>query len=646
MKLDRQCFLIFKTDPETGARSVEIAPDFGDSLGGWGPTTRVSPIFSVTGFSKKPSPTATTFRNPCWLLFLGPVHPLRVVDEFPAVREMHLWLTLGLFNVILQIPTAKMAGEIFEWAKAKKISIEKWEVRNSKVLRPRSWRPTAQFEALEKRVLTLARKIPPSELREAIQEYCPLVLSTLNRAGQFPPEFIADLESIHDHIEKTLASLNDEHGEGPTSYQVLGQIITINAALARFSSQTFAGTSPIAQTECHFWSNSLLGIGVATLGLWKVNRFLENKLGKARLAARIISLGSVTDNIPRLSSLPISDLLWTSDHLKKPPVATGKTDAPPLIPLLTYFSGREGFNSTETTISAPLASVAACNSLRWSLLTITHEISHILVNVMAVQIYPRLRSDAEIGAALVLLNDPAPRTYLEEIRQFLLSTIIGMEATHAPNKKIELDRERFVTVIEHWQREVEEILVHTFDFLWFYGRESEKYVRGIWMSWATVPNIKNRIKDYVVRTISAVLTRYLLQGKEAEDLAKDVVVNTLTALKAEGLGGDHVDAALRYIDLHWETEIRDRVVIRKDLVKLVQAFLFSESLATEVRKEEAIVGGTDKAREGYPLIVNEIDNHTITNPLRFLELYTGNKPPSPTESAWFFYILAFCVEIA
>lgn len=223
----------------------------------------------------------------------------------------------------------------------------------------------------------LAKKTLPNELREAISEYCPLVLSTLNRAGQFPAPFVSDLELVHDHVERTVASLSHApHGE-PSAYQVLGQIITINAALARFSSQTFAGTSPIRQTECHFWSNSLLGIGVATLGLWKLNRFLEAKLGTKRLAARILSFQSVTENIPKLSKLPITDDIWTTDHLKSAPGADQTTDPPALIPLLTYFSGREGFNSTETTISAPLASVSACNSLRWSLLTLTHEISHI-----------------------------------------------------------------------------------------------------------------------------------------------------------------------------------------------------------------------------------------------------------------------------
>ena len=258
---------------------------------------------------------------------------------------------------------------------------------------------------------------------------------------------------------------------------------------------------------------------------------------------------------------------------------------------------------------------------------------------------PRLRSDHELSSALKLLKNADPNNLLEEIRQFLLTTILGIEAVHSGNHNVVFDKERLVTVVEHWQREVEEILVHTFDFLWFYGRESDKYIRGIWMSWATIPNIKNRIKDYVVRTICAVLSRYLLQGPNAEELARDVVVTTLRALQADGMGGDHVVAAIEYIEHHWEDEIQGRVIARKDLVKIVQAFFFSETLATEVRKEEAIVGGTEKEREGYPLAVNEIEIRTITNPLRFLELYTGSKLPSAMESAWFFYVLAFCVEI-
>jgi hypothetical protein len=233
---------------------------------------------------------------------------------------------------------------------------------------------------------------------------------------------------------------------------------------------------------------------------------------------------------------------------------------------------------------------------------------------------------------------------LEEIRQLLITTIVGINNVHNRGLSAPYNREQLEMVIEHWQREVEEILVHTFDFLWFYGRESEKYVRGIWMSWATIPNIKNRIHDYVVRTICAVLTRYLLQGADAEEAAKDVVLNTLKALQSEKMGGDHVDGAIEYIERHWNDEIYHRVVARKELVKIVQAFFFSESLATETRKEEAVVGGTEKEHEGYALVAGEIGVHKITNPLRFLELYTGNRQPSAIESAWFFYVLAFGVE--
>jgi hypothetical protein len=449
------------------------------------------------------------------------------------------------------------------------------------------------------------------------------------------------LQLIHGHIERTLDEL--ESGiTGVTPYQVLGRVITINAALSHFSSQTFAGTSPICQTECHFWSNSLLGIGTATLGLWQLNKFLERTLGTARLAARVRAFRAITKDVLNLSS-PITDPVWSTDHLNSVSPSSGEDE--PLIPLVTYFSGREGFNSTESTISVPLASITACNSHRWSLLTLTHEISHILVSVMAVQIYPRLKSDDDLRSTMQLLEHRNASNLLEKIRLLLLDTILGIENVHSGQEDGKLDPERLPTLIEHWHREVEEILVHTFDFLWFYGRDSEKYIKGIWMSWATIPNIKNRIKDYVVRTICAVLSRTVLQGADAEEIAKDVVVRSLKSLQEEGLGGEHIDAALEYIDNHWRDEILRRVVTRKDLVKIAQAFFFSDALATETRKEEAIVGGTEKDREGYPLVVNEVELRTITNPLRFLELYTGSKHPSAMESAWFFYVLAFCVEV-
>jgi len=153
MKFDRQCFLILRTLGGSGAQLIELFADSADSLSGWDATTRVSPVFSVTGYSKKSSPTNSTFRGQSWLLFLGPVHPQKVADAVPYVKGANLWLSLGLFNVILQVPTAAAAGTAFKWAKSENISVEKWEVQDGVVRKPVYLRtPTTRQKDSSKRI--------------------------------------------------------------------------------------------------------------------------------------------------------------------------------------------------------------------------------------------------------------------------------------------------------------------------------------------------------------------------------------------------------------------------------------------------------------------------------------------------------------
>jgi hypothetical protein len=411
--------------------------------------------------------------------------------------------------------------------------------------------------------------------------------STLARSNYLSVGIRENLAKIQDYVDETIEDA-EASGADFSSYQLLGQMLTLNAGLSRFSSQTFAGTIPIAETECHFWSHSLLGIGLASIGLWRVTDFIENKLGQARLPERLDLLNNIRTGIPDLRILDVNNEFWILDHLKSV-VPKGKPDQ--IVPLLPYFSARDGFRSTSTTISAPLASVTSCNSSRWSLLTITHEISHVIIRGMLATLYPDLNEPAEIASAIKWLDSNGScDTLLEEVRRLLLTTILTME--HPEPDEISVDDEYLVRAIESRHHEVEEIFVHTFDFLYFYGKDLDKYINGIWASWGTIPNIATRVPDYVVRSICAVLSKHI-RRPDGELFARDSVVEALKRLHSNGIGGKYVDTALNYIKTHWN-EIRIRVLARKGLIQIALAFFFSESIATSVRGEPAISGGASE----------------------------------------------------
>jgi hypothetical protein len=175
-----------------------------------------------------------------------------------------------------------------------------------------------------------------------------------------------------------------------------------------------------------------------------------------------------------------------------------------------------------------------------------------------------------------------------------------------------------------------------------------KYVRGIWASWGTIPNINTRVREYVVRTICAVLAGNLRRSVPeekiyAEDISKEQVLISLRELKKEDASLTYVSHAINYIEKSWDTEIREAVQLRRHLVKVVHAFLFSEDAAHLLRQEGRIRGKTGE-KEGYALKKGRVEQSYIMNPLRFIEFYTDARHPSSSDSAWIYYVLAFCIE--
>jgi hypothetical protein len=635
MKLERQSFLVLERLAKPPTHKVRIVQTLGEALLEWKPSMRVSPIFEVS-----PSPIATNaslLRGHSWFVFVGPVHPDAL--SWVSPKKTKLWVSLGLLNVLLMPDSAQDVEKILGWAGKNKLLHEAWELVDGVVKNVVLSRSEAVSPEFLKGLADLSGTTLPPELSDAVSEYCPLMASTMTRGSSFPNEMLLDLRQINKYVADTIRELKDGRKD-VTPYRVLGQLLSVNAGLSRFSSQTFAGTSPIAETECHFWSNSLLGIGIATLGLWHLNSFLEETLGKARIPERFARLRKHRDAVPDLTRLDVNDRFWSVDHIGQIDLSADGYE--PLIPPLTYFSGRDGFKSTSTTLSAPLACVSSCNSPRWSLLTLTHEVSHTIIRTVASELYPNLDERRERIETIKLLERKRGESLLEEIRRLLLVSIVRLDDVYSGRvDDLEIDEENLRGLIEHWQREVEEVLVHVFDFLYFYGKDVDRYITGIWTSWGTIPNINNRIRDYVVRSICTVLSIHLRRPK-GEEAARDQVRSTLKKIFKE-TQDSYIEDALAYIRKHWDDEIRDRVLAHKGIVKIAQTFLFSKSVATALRREPEISGGA-AGKGGYTLSPSHLELRYIRNPLHFLELYTTSKVPSPLGSAWIFYVLAFCVQ--
>ena len=165
-------FLVLRRQPSSGRHKIGIVPSREAALNGWTASTRISPIFCV-GSSDFLSPDNYTFGGSKVVFFLGPVHPSELPELGDATRRTRLWLSLGLYNVLLVPGTKRACEQIFRWATERKIPFERWTLKKGTVVAISHWTPPRSAAAWKNEVVALSKASFANELDEAVQEYCP-----------------------------------------------------------------------------------------------------------------------------------------------------------------------------------------------------------------------------------------------------------------------------------------------------------------------------------------------------------------------------------------------------------------------------------------------------------------------------------------
>jgi hypothetical protein len=455
-------------------------------------------------------------------MFVGPYPPEEILALWGSRADV--WLSLGAFNNLVRTADDAVAKEVVEWAKYHDTSFEHWIVE-SNIIDSIDQSEQRGTSAAWRRLVAATSRLPiRRSLAPLLNEYSALISSGIARAEQVVPTMVGDLLAVDPLVRSVVAPdpnlTAEEH-----SHEIYDVLVTLNAALSRLTSQTFSGASPITETECHFWTHSLLGTGIANIGLWKLCARLQFVLGRERIPQRLSELAKCDEN-KILETLDDNDPVWNIDRLGNVKL-TPADAAEVMAPLVPYFSGRDGFKTTLHTISAPLVAIEACNSKQWTLETLTHELSHIVIRGALGEIYPTTME--EIESAYVILRTQ-PTNLLESIQRYLLMTICFMEQERENLSKVFDTPDHLQKMLVDWHAEVEEILTHVFDFQYFYGANPRHYVEGIWTSWSVIPNIGMRVPEYVVRTLSAVLSNHLDYANDMEERARADVEASLKRL--------------------------------------------------------------------------------------------------------------------
>jgi hypothetical protein len=499
VRLNGKESLLVLRSPAHDANSIDIVPSLTDALPAWNGRDRLAPIFEV---DIPQSGTSFHFRKRAngSLFFIGPVNPATADGCLRILKGTcdRAWLCYGLFNLVIYASSHVTSQSVVLWAKRHGIRWERWKLTGNRV--GRVSQGNSSYEKPSDLLRSLADfhfKMPTPELRDAAEEYCALLAAAACRSKESYPEITDELQQASSIItQSALQSASESHtGAGIPAITLL---VDTNAALSRFTSQTFSGIPPIRETECHFWTHSLLGTGIANLAVLKIRRFITRTLGEARLPDQVKLLEQIDDE--QLVREVLEDgALWEGPFLQKLPELLKRKpllqELAPIAPLITYLSGRDGFHTTQISLSAPLNILTSCSSLRWSLLTITHEMSHRVVDEVLSYILPDPGDISELSEAACLLNETKrPANLLDALRFKVLNTMAELNAV-APLVKFpdDVKSQDVVALMGSRREEVEEVMVHVFDFLYFYGADPEIYVPSIWKSWDAIPSLHRRL---------------------------------------------------------------------------------------------------------------------------------------------------------
>lgn len=642
-------YILLEYSENHDSQLVKIHNTYSQVLKSWNYLNRVSPIFPVKFNGAKTQGSQSIFTKKVTLFFIGPLNPAEL--DWELIKGGKVWITFGLFNIIIYIKTGTQCDLIEKWLVKNNIRNERWDLNGNKIIK-KSYlllgKSKSDFRNFYKQI---KQKESNYVIKSCLNEYFATVSSFLARANEVYPAFIEDILSINEFVK---VITDKKFTDSKSIYEVFGFITELNAGISRFSSQTFSGIAPISATESHFWSHSLLGVGIANLAVFRLRKFIQKTVGDLRIPD-LFDLNKKITNFDEFKRLNCNEEFWYKNHISEnledkdlaKHYSTLKKKK--IMPLITYFSGREGFRTHHNTLSLPLESINSCNSYEWSLITITHEISHTIIRGILPNLYPDLNNPKELEECMIL-SDPSSKTktQFEEIRKYLFHSLVYMEKC-AENVSGEYEINSWVEfrdLLDKWHRDVEEIMAHIFDFIYFYEENEKAYISQIWTSWSVIPNIRNRVREYVIRTMCSLSSKYLRKGEETEILARTVFLNTLTELMKKNPENAHyIREAIKVTVDTWDDDIKPNILARKNIIKIVRTFLYSEAFVSKVAQEKYPIRSRSKGKKRpakiYDLKHYNFTTHPVSNPLVFINQYSNSLKPSIAESLWIYNIMAF-----
>lgn len=607
---------------------VDLVASTEEAVAKWDWTTRSSPIFPFGEFEYPDWPN----EDDVYVFFVGPLDPASWDIDVPC------YASLGTYNIVAVCTPGK--GHLYDvrdfLAVNSQLTWECWQLRRGTIVERGHGGPALSTKASSVRRANVSHGLAPAE-----EENCTLFAAAIAKAARYMPPVAAELELFERAFR---AKIEQSNGDGDNTK--LSWLVNVNAALSRFTSQTFSGVSPIPATECHFWSHSLLGVGLATQALINIRRFSEIAVGSVDWIDQLEQLGTI--EVPanwkplykRIAAdasswVDAEDLMQSALAAKSAAMAEQSRQAPARLPLIVCFSGRDGFRSTSFSLSAPLEVISAGNAYGWSPITLSHEISHVWINGVLSTIFPDPSDRAAMLHMSNIVQGKGIETVLDDLRLalYFAYTLLEREQHNIPVDG-QLPDKPWLELVELHALQVNELLTHVLDYQFFYHQDEERYIKSIWSSWDVIPNIKERLQSYLIRSACAMLSERISHA-DAINVTLDRLEALLAELKSEMAHANYLEDALAILRTDRDL-LRRKVRNRELLVRIAKVFLTNRPIAARLDREYQESGGVYASLQ--PL---KFDFHQIWNPMRFLGYYCKDRRGERAKSLWLLTKVAF-----
>jgi len=604
--------------------TLDVVNSFEVVLGKWNSGSRMSPIWRIQNDVLEDG--GVDFFPTGFLFFVGMINPAELeVGFFPRVKKetpsLRVLSSLGVFNIVLSVSEEEEAKVIGDYLDASDFAFEEWElvdnVCHGMSVRSKRTDGAGVDFGLEK------LKSDELKLKSKHVELATNTLAAARRGEMYFPWLESDLEKVLSSYCKSLAVIEscDDAERAHFLDVAYYRIINANSAISRFTSQALTGIQPIENSEGHYWPHSALGVGIASNAVRNVAAFIAARVGEFDFVQRVADLdGKPYPFTERPVDLTMDEM--NADFL----TATPSTATEKMVPVC-FFSGRDSFKHDVYSLSLPLETLEAATCHQWSLRTITHELTHRIIEPI-------------LG---LLLPAEDPNDLLDAARVGLLDSLMALARSQEPDfiDNANRDPEQYPKLYDYlidFSDQAEEFMVHTFDFFYFYSRDPHEYVQSLWLSWGIIPHLEGKLDDYIARTIVALSANTLHLNDSIQEARRQFILNFETDyIKANN---PHYEAVLDRVksDDYWASTLEPIVTAGSVAARFVVVFLYSDAASTHLYRDAALEAG-----DGYDVKKGEFSNKTYTNPLRLMQGFSTSEKISPSDSAWLFHLLTFNV---